>query len=224
MSAHEILNRPGKMTDSTHLRWWSSPRTLLRHILMLDDTPHSVALGTAIGMFIAMTPTVGIQMILVIVFGFLTARLFRFNRVAALIAVYVSNPATIVPIYYLDYKVGTLFVEGNYTRGDFVRILEYHSFSEWKETMVSLLFDVGTPLVLGSLLVAAVCAAMTYPAILMLIKSAGRAAPLRPAAPDKVPASTAPDRELLPATAEVPADPQADAESPHSQAAKQDPD
>ena len=80
------------MSDSRPLRWWSDPRSLLRHILMLDDTPHSIALGTAIGMFIGMTPTVGIQMILVIVFAFLVKPLFTFNRIAALITVYISNP------------------------------------------------------------------------------------------------------------------------------------
>ena len=38
------------MAADNRLHWWTSPRTLLRYILMLDDTPHSIALGTAIGL------------------------------------------------------------------------------------------------------------------------------------------------------------------------------
>ncbi|HIC22647.1 MAG TPA: DUF2062 domain-containing protein, partial [Planctomycetes bacterium] len=34
-----------------------------RRILQLEGSSHSIALGTAIGLFVAMTPTVGLQMI-----------------------------------------------------------------------------------------------------------------------------------------------------------------
>ena len=95
------------------------PREFLRTILMLDDTPHSIALGTAIGMFIGMTPTVGIQMGLVLIFAFLVRPLFSFNKVAAVLTVYISNPFTVAPIYWGCYKLGTVFVEGNVTYEDF---------------------------------------------------------------------------------------------------------
>ena len=67
---------------------------MFRSILMLEDTPHSIALGTAIGLFIAWTPTVGIHMILVVSL----ALFLRANKVAGLIAVYISNPLTLAPI------------------------------------------------------------------------------------------------------------------------------
>ena len=88
-----------------------TPRSLLRKILLLDDTAHSIALGTAIGMFIGMTPTVGIQMILVLCLAFATRPLFHFNKVAALLTVYISNPFTVLPIYWFNYSIGTYFVE-----------------------------------------------------------------------------------------------------------------
>ena len=55
------------MSEQQKFRWWTSPRNVLRHILMLQDSAHSIALGTAIGVFLGMTPTVGIQMLLVVV-------------------------------------------------------------------------------------------------------------------------------------------------------------
>ena len=158
------------MTEKTKLKWWSGPREILRYILGLDDTHHSIALGTTIGMFIGMTPTVGIQMIIVMIVAFLTKPFFHFNRVAALITVYISNPLTMVPIYYLDYKVGTLFFESDYTLEHFERILHYESFAGWWETIVDLFVGVGMPLIVGSFVVATVCSLATYPSMRFLLK------------------------------------------------------
>lgn len=159
------------MSKNKPLKWYSSPRTLLRQILMLEDTPHSIALGTAIGMFIGMTPTVGIQMILVVIFAFLVKPLFQFNRLAALITVYISNPVTLVPLYWFNYKIGNLFFEGHSTREDFEKILHYQGFSEWWQTIVDLFVGIGEPLVVGSLVVASALSLITYPLMFLLVKS-----------------------------------------------------
>ena len=161
------------MDNFPNLHWWSSPRTLLRTILMLDDTPHAVALGTAIGMFIGLTPTVGIQMILVVVFSLLTRRIFGFSRVAALITVYISNPLTVAPIYWFNYQVGTLFLPGNVTREAFAEILHYRGFSEWWDAIVTLFVDVGGPLIVGSLVIASIVGVLTYPVMRWLLHSLG---------------------------------------------------
>ena len=156
--------------SQSKLRWWASPRVLLRYILMLDDTHHSVALGTAAGMFIGLTPTVGIQMMLVIAISFVTRPFFRFNRIAALITVYVSNPITMVLIYYLLYRVGAIFVGGNVTRERFREILDFSGVSGWKDAMGALIFDVGTPLLIGTAIVPTVCALATYPLMRWLLR------------------------------------------------------
>ncbi len=153
------------MKQNKNVKWWSSPRTLLRTILMLDDTSHSIALGTMVGIFIGMTPTVGIQMILVVIFAFLVSPLFKFNRMAALITVYFSNPITVVPIYWFNYKVGSLFIHGTVPYDDFTDIFKYDGLSEWWAAFVKLFVEVGWPLVLGSLIVGTVCSALTYPAM-----------------------------------------------------------
>lgn len=159
------------MPDERTLKWWSSPRALMRYILGLDDTHHSIAMGTTVGMFIGMTPTVGIQMIIVMCVAILTKRFFEFNRVAALITVYISNPVTMIPIYYLDYKVGTVFFGGDVSRDEFAKILEYESFAGWWTTIVDLFVGIGVPLIVGSLVVAALCSAVTYPVMRKLLKA-----------------------------------------------------
>lgn len=146
-----------------------TPRALLRKILMLDDTPHSVALGTTIGMFIGMTPTVGIQMIIVLIIAFLTRPFFRFNKIAAVLTVYVTNPLTIIPIYWFNYKVGTWFVPSDVTYEDFVAIVQFDNHGNWSERALLLITDLGAPLLIGCLLVALVSSVLTYPIMRWLL-------------------------------------------------------
>lgn len=150
-----------------------TPRVLLRSILMLDDTPHSIALGTAIGMFVGMTPTVGIQMLIVLSVGFLVRPFFSFNRIAAVLTVYVTNPFTIIPIYWFNYQVGTLFVPSNVTYEDFVAVVQFDRRGDWFGRAMSLISELGSPLLIGCLVVATVCSLLTYPSMRWLIRRCG---------------------------------------------------
>jgi len=71
-------------------------------ILHIDDSPHKIALGFAIGFFIAFTPIVGTRILLVIALSIL----LRANKFAGLISVCISNVFTYVPICYASYLVG----------------------------------------------------------------------------------------------------------------------
>ena len=126
---------------------WRKLIDIFRAILMLDDTPHSIALGTAIGLFIAWTPTVGIHMILVVAFTFA----LRANRLAALIAVYVSNPVTIIPMYWLEYKLGAFSLDQQLTYNDFVENLGDHSWAGLWHAFRWLCVDLAGPMWLGGL-------------------------------------------------------------------------
>lgn len=171
-----MTERPVHRPVSWHSRvaWWLDPRSWIRAILMLDDSPHSIALGTAIGMFVGLTPTVGIQMAIVMVLAFATSRLFRFNRVAALIAVYVSNPLTMVPIYWFNYRLGTLFLEETVTWDEFKQLFHYHSYAEWWNTLKELFVTVGMPLVVGSVVIGMIAALSSYLLIFRLAESVQR--------------------------------------------------
>ena len=89
------------------ISWYRRYHQQLRHfifhnILHVDDPPHSLALGLAIGVFLAFTPTVGIQMVLA---GIITWILGA-NKAVSVTVVWISNPATLVPIYWSGYRVG----------------------------------------------------------------------------------------------------------------------
>ena len=72
---------------------------VIHKILHIDDTPHRLALGVALGVFIGWTPTIGFQSALVI----LMALIFKANKVVGLPFVWISNPFTLIPIYWPNY-------------------------------------------------------------------------------------------------------------------------
>ncbi len=62
-------------------------RRALRSIVTLHGSPEAIALGTAIGVFIAFTPTIGFQMLL----GAFVATLVGASRPAAMIPAWRSS-------------------------------------------------------------------------------------------------------------------------------------
>ena len=132
------------------------------HLLHLDDSAHRIALGVAIGTFVAATPTWGIQMLLVVGIAWL----LRANKVAGIPMVWVTNPFTNGPIYGFCYWVGWMIADGP-TPSDF-----WERFKEllegnvgWKDTLTqvaSLAYDVAIPLWVGTCLVGLVAGAIFY--------------------------------------------------------------
>jgi uncharacterized protein len=78
----------------------------LQKLVTLDDSPHRIALGFAVGVFLAFSPLLGLHTVL----GLVIAFAFGLNRVAVLVGVFVNNPWTLFPIYALATYVGGLFV------------------------------------------------------------------------------------------------------------------
>ena len=115
----------------------------MRALLWADLPPWRMGLSAAIGASIAMTPTVGLQTVLVTAL----VSVARGNRGLALAASGIANPWTIPFIYYRDYRVGSLLTGAPEWSG-------YHGLC----AQGTLSGAVVTVLV-GSLLVGAVCGA-----------------------------------------------------------------
>lgn len=71
----------------------------------IDET--TLARGVAVGLFIGMTPTVGIQTVMMLAASFA----FRANFVAAFVVSNVSNPLTMAPLYYGWNKLGHWLID-----------------------------------------------------------------------------------------------------------------
>lgn len=83
-------------------------RRVLRALGKATGTSHQIALGVAIGFFVAWLPIIGIQMVVSVAL----CQIFRANKVVPIFPVWLTNPATMVPIYSFNYWVGWLVVGG----------------------------------------------------------------------------------------------------------------
>jgi len=119
-----------------------------------------VSLGVAVGVFLGLTPTVGVQMYLVAMVWSIYRYIFNkhFNLPVGMAMVWISNPITMVPLYYLFLLTGYWLI-------DTKDILSYKLFAE-NLALISetdgtiqmiingtqfLLIDLGWPMVVGSI-------------------------------------------------------------------------
>ncbi|MGO9379713.1 MAG: DUF2062 domain-containing protein [Dissulfurispiraceae bacterium] len=70
-------------------------RDKIRQVIGVKDSPRKIALSFGVGVFIGISPLLGLHTIL----GILAAWIFRLNKFVTLVGVYITNPWTIVPIY-----------------------------------------------------------------------------------------------------------------------------
>jgi hypothetical protein len=71
-----------------------------------NGSPFYNAKGLAIGVFSGCFPFFGFQTLI----GIFLAKLFKGNIVLAAIGTWISNPFTYIPLYYFNYKVGSIFL------------------------------------------------------------------------------------------------------------------
>lgn len=82
-----------------------SARFAYLKLLRTKGTPHAIAGGAAIGVFVGLTPTIPFHTLMV----FLLSLLSRTSFLAGLITSFaVCNPLTTLPIYFLSFKIGNL--------------------------------------------------------------------------------------------------------------------
>lgn len=166
------------------MRWWSRLRNVvINRILGLNDTPHRIAWGVLLGFVVAFTPTVGLQMMLFVA----VATLLRANKVSGLPIVWLTNPFTVVPIYYACWRIGAFFLGtdddpergaeiigrlvGTETEWSWGRLIEWAFWEEVGRTM----WELGAELWLGGLLVGVVLGLIFYPVTIWGVKVYRRA-------------------------------------------------
>ncbi len=74
----------------------------IREMALIDEPPSRIAWAFAIGVFIGMSAFLGVHTVM----GLIVAQVFRLNKLAMMVGVYITNPWTIVPIYTFCLVVG----------------------------------------------------------------------------------------------------------------------
>ncbi len=115
----------------------------------LQGDPHYVAMGMAIGVFVAVTPTIPFHTVIAVAIAFL----LKASKPAAFISVWFSNPLTIPLFYYGSYKVGMLLL------GYQVALQGQHPTVQ---EMLKMGLDVTIAMIVGGAVLGIVPAVITY--------------------------------------------------------------
>jgi len=138
-------------------RWlaWCGP--WLKHHNLWHLHRRSVAGGVAVGLFAGLIPG-PLQMLTAV----LLSILFRVNLpVAALMTLY-TNPLTIVPLYYVAYRIGALVTLSDATRLPSTFSMEGHDLTSWIPALIDWMVSLGKPLAVGLPLLAIALAVIGY--------------------------------------------------------------
>ena len=124
-------------------------RLFLIRIRDLQGDPNYVATGMAIGVFVAVTPTIPFHTALALALAFI----FKGSKAAAVIGVWFSNPLTIPVLYYGSYKIGTLLL-----RSEAPYDIHFESISE----LLELGMDVTVAMLIGGAILGIIPAIVAY--------------------------------------------------------------
>ncbi|MBT3202527.1 MAG: DUF2062 domain-containing protein [Phycisphaerales bacterium] len=128
-------------------------------VLHIDDTPHRIALGVGIGMFITWTPTVGFQMLLVLALAWLLGA----NKLVGVPFVWISNPVTIAPIFYPNYLLGKYVLGSNCEDPNFTEAITLSgTWLEKVQNWWEVTWRVFWPLWVGSIIIGLVLGVISY--------------------------------------------------------------
>lgn len=165
-------------------------RNVIVPLVGLRDSPERIALGVSIGLFVGLTPTVGIQMYAVVgiaaaarLYNVVVGRLgspargrsriilpeIHFNIPAGVAMVWISNPLTMVPMYYAMYALGAFAMgrDATVTFDDFGRmwdtVVNQPSVAATAKAFFAELGQVLSPMFLGGAIWGTLCAVPAYP-------------------------------------------------------------
>ncbi len=141
---------------------WERTREFIVHnILHADDPPHRLALGVGIAMFVTFTPTIGFQMGLVFAISWFLGA----NKLVGLPLVWISNPATIVPIYYPCLWLGEAMLGETHRNRRWFKTMFSGAPDEWLPKVRffgDALKDIAVELWLGSIVIGGVLGILSY--------------------------------------------------------------
>ena len=102
---------------------------ILRFISWLWNQEGSLsqrALGLGVGIFSGCFPFFGLQILM----GVFLAKIFKGNSVLAALGTWISNPFTYAPLYYFNYRVGSLLLDKEKNIVDFSNITTNELWSQ----------------------------------------------------------------------------------------------
>ena len=91
-----------------------------------EGSPSQRALGFGVGIFSGCFPFFGLQTLM----GVFLAKILKGNSILAALGTWISNPFTYVPLYYFNYRVGSLLIDNEKDIVDFSHITTNELWSQ----------------------------------------------------------------------------------------------
>ncbi|MCK6455453.1 MAG: DUF2062 domain-containing protein [Phycisphaerae bacterium] len=151
-----------------------------RRILHLDDSPHRIALGVALGLAVGWSPTLGLQFLAF----WLLAAILRANKASGVLPMLIlMNPLTTIPLYWMTWVVGRSMIrwsggEPGVEWDEFCALVQASSWTSLSDALQPTFWTgvlkaagaLGTEIWLGSLAVGAVSGIAGYVVTYLLVE------------------------------------------------------
>ncbi len=144
-------------------------------VIGLRASPEEIGRGVAIGVFVALTPTLGFQ----IAIAACLATLLNANRTVAIAGVWITNPITVPPIFAVTYAVGVRFWNGpsvgnvGSLLGGLSQRASQQEIWNWPERLKALILvgrNVLAPLTIGGAICGLAAATICYVVVVRVVR------------------------------------------------------
>lgn len=145
------------------MAYFNKLKNFIKHFFLIDDSPHKVAAGAALGIFMGIVPGEGVISSLVL------ATIFRFNRLAAAAGVLASNMWTTLLVLPLAAFIGGIIFHVN-PQGLIESSKETLSAGFQNFFSFTILFKLVIPLMVGYIIAAIIISLVFYFLLYFLLK------------------------------------------------------
>jgi uncharacterized protein (TIGR03546 family) len=138
--------------------WLKKIKQIFFKALRLNNTPHEIALGVSIGVFIAILPLYGLHTLLVVIFAMMIPHA---NKIAILLGTNISLPPTVPFITWVGYEIGRFFLNKSYPP---------FNLAYFTKINFQIIKDLYLPLFIGSFILGIISAIIFYFIALFIVK------------------------------------------------------
>lgn len=137
-------------------------KSTYQKIIKINDSPHRIAGGFAIGIFFGVLPGAGVMA------AILFAYIFRVNRAAAFASSFLTNSWLGIVIFVLAVKVGG-WVTGSNWRQIYHECKKFIKHFEWEKVIDGSALPILKPLMAGYAIIGIVVALLVYILVIVIV-------------------------------------------------------
>lgn len=141
---------------------WNSIKSFCNNLLSLKGKPTKIAMSLALGIFIGIFMPMGFQLIFIIPL----TMFFNLNVIIASTATFITNPITVLPIYFAIIKTGEFITQIKISWGKIEHLIKHPDFGNF----VNLGYESLVVFFTGSLILGLLTALIIYFTTLKMIQ------------------------------------------------------